>query len=75
MTLFAITLRGSHVFHEYSIFCLIKDTTEETLNRVKNEIKKKYDINVYDFSIKYGVLYADTDFHDVRVFVEEVEIF
>lgn len=75
MTLFAVTLRGSYVFHECSIFCLIKDTTEETLKRVKREIEEKHNLKMDDFSRKYGFLSADTDFHDVRVFVEEVEIF
>lgn len=75
MTLFAITLRGSHVFHDCSIHCLIKDTTDETLNRVKTKIEEQYNLKVYDFSIVHGVLVAETDYFDVKVFVEEVEIF
>lgn len=74
MILFAVTLRGSYVFHECSIFCLIKDTTEETLKRVKNKIEEKHNLKMDDFSRKYGFLSADTDFHDVRVFIEEVDI-
>ena len=74
MALFAVTLRGSYVFHECSIFCLIKDTTEETLKRVKRKIEEKHNLKMDDFSRKYGFLSADIDFHDVRVFIEEVDI-
>ena len=74
MTLFSITLNGRAVFHQYLIFCLIKDTTDETLNRVKTEIEKKYDLKVYDFSFVHGILVAETDNPDIKVFLDEVEI-
>lgn len=75
MILFAITLRGSHVFHDCFIHCLITGTTDETLNRVKTDIKGKYNVEVYDFSIVHGVLVAETNNFGVKVFVEEVETF
>ena len=67
-----VTLRGEHVFHECSLFCTIDDTTDETLNKVKEAIKSKYGLEVYDFTIKLGILNAWTSNDGIEVFIEEV---
>lgn len=67
-----VTLRGEHVFHECSLFCTIDDTTDETLNKIKEAIKSKYDLEVYDFTIKLGILNAWTSNDGIKVFIEEV---
>ena len=71
-TLFIVTLRGTGVFHECSLFRYIKDASDETLNKVKEQIKEHHNLEVYDFSIKFGTLYAFTNRNDVKVFIEEV---
>ena len=67
-----VTLRGEHVFHECSLFCTIDDTTNETLNKIKEAIKSKYGLEVYDFTIKFGILNAWTSNDGIKVFIEEV---
>ena len=55
-----------------SLFCTIDDTTDETLNKVKEAIKSKYGLEVYDFTIKLGILNAWTSNDGIEVFIEEV---
>lgn len=67
-----VTLRGEHVFHECSLFCTIDNTTDATLNKIKEEIKSKYGLEVYDFTKQCGTLNAWTSNDKVKVFIEEV---
>lgn len=46
MTLFAITLRGSHVFHDCSIHCLIKKTSSPKQD-LKRLIFYSFTSNIY----------------------------
>ena len=67
-----VTLRGEHVFHECALFRTIDDTTDATLNKVKEAIKSKYGLEVYDFTKRYGFLNAWTSNDKIEVFIEEV---
>lgn len=67
-----VTLRGEHVFNECFLFCTIDDTTDATLNKVKEAIKSKYGLEVYDFTKQYGILNAWTSNGKIKVFIEEV---
>ena len=67
-----VTLRGEQIFHECSPLCTIDDTTDATLNKVKETIKSKYGLEVYDFTKQYGFLNAWTSNDKIKVFIEEV---
>lgn len=71
-TLFVVTLRGTGVFHECSLLGYIKDTSDETLDKIKKQVKERHNLEVYDFSINFGTLYAFTNRNDVKVFIEEI---
>lgn len=72
--MFAVTLRGDGVCSKCSVFGIIHDTTEKTLEEVKRRIKLEKDIEVYDFHTYHGVLSAFTDLDDVVVYIEEVQL-
>lgn len=72
--MFAVTFRGDGVFGKCSIFGIIHDTTENTLEEVKRRIKLENDIEVYDFHTCHGVLSAFTDLDNVMVYIEETQI-
>lgn len=71
-TIFVVTIRGRAVFHECSLLCYITDTTDATLDAVKSYTASHCNLEVYDFSMKHGVLCAWTSNKDVKVFIEEV---
>ena len=71
-TMFVVTIRGEAVFHECSLLCYLTDTADETLDAVRSYIASRCNLEVYDFSIKNGVLCAWTSNNDVKVFIEEV---
>ena len=72
--MFAVTLRGDGVYSKCSVFGIIHDTTEKTLEKVKHRIKLENDIEVCDFHTCHGVLSAFTNLDDVVVYIEETQL-
>lgn len=72
--IFVVTLRGEGVWHGCQLYFAIKDTTDETLDAVRNEIAKSCNVEVYDFELNYGacMLEAKTSLRDVVACIEEV---
>ena len=66
------TLRGKGVWRECSLFKIIADTQEHTLNNLAKDISSQYRINVYGFYYDHGYLKAHTSNEDITIYIEEV---
>lgn len=75
-SIFVVTLRGKGVWHDCQVQFAIKDTTDETLEIVRQKLAKSNSIEVYEFfrSSRFGTIEAGTSRNDVTVYVEEVAV-
>lgn len=72
-----VTLRGEGVWHNCQIQFAIKDTTDATLEKVSKKLAAETNLKIYDFKYndRFGTVEAATSNKDVRVYIEDVEIF
>lgn len=75
-SIFTVSLRGERVWHECQVQFAIEDTTEETLNAVRNKLEKSCNIKVYDFVVNpmYGTIEASTSRKGVAVYIEKIQL-
>lgn len=68
------TLRGKGVWRECSLFKIIADTQEHTLNNLAKDISSQYRINVSEFHYDHGYLKAQTSNENITIYIEEVNL-
>ena len=73
MAKFVISIQGEHVWHNCQMECIISDTTDETLEKVRKHLSKKYNLEIGEFKIHNGLMKAYTSDKDVEVFLDEVK--
>lgn len=72
MAKFVISMQGEKVWHNCCMECIISDTTDETLERVREYLSKKYNLEVEEFTNYNGWMKAYTSNKGIEVFLEEV---
>lgn len=73
-SMFVATLRGKGVWRECSLFKIIADTQEHTLNNLAKDISSQYRINVSEFHYDHGYLKAQTSNENITIYIEEVNL-
>lgn len=73
-SMFVATLRGKGVWQECSLFKIIADTQEHTLNNLAKDISSQYGINVSEFHYDHGYLKAPTSNENITIYIEEVNL-
>ena len=73
-SMFVATLRGKGVWQECSLFKIITDTQESTLNNLAKDISSQYGINVSEFHYNHGNLKAQTSNENITIYIEEVSL-
>lgn len=73
-SMFVATLRGKGVWQECSLFKIIADTQEHTLNNLAKDISSQYGINVSEFHYDHGYLKAYTSNENITIYIEEVNL-
>lgn len=73
---YVVSLAGKHVFHDWSVKCVIKHIDD--LDKVRATIKKNHDIEFEDKSSQFynGWWCFDniTDNRDIKLVVERVDV-
>lgn len=74
--MYVVALAGNHVFHDYSVQCIIKSMDD--LNKARDDIKKRHGVEFEELSSRFtgGLWKFDniTDNRDISLIVERVNI-
>lgn len=73
---YVVSLAGKHVFHEWSIQCVIKDIDD--LDKVRAIIKEKHNVEFEKLSAHFTSYYWKfdniTDNRDIYLIVERIDV-
>lgn len=72
MKSYVVYLHGEGVYQNCFVLCIVHNLMGNTINKIKEVVEEKYNIEVEDFDTKFGSLIARTSRKDVQIVIERV---